>query len=292
MNLSNGAEIKAKLNAVLNAMATEQGSLDEFKRPMGAFIDLVAESTQAEYTETSKLAIAHAADDFRGLLYAMQLFEQVLNRPAPDDLLLRTMEARALIQVFFLDLRSIFDYLMMATLIMFSSNINQNGSKAWKSMLQQMVNKAHTPNFATARAIVLREPSDAISCFDPELVQIWIECGWFDEFNNWRNGITHEGVFVAVRNDEPELFLLETIKGNHLLEESSLPKQLFDEEGALSFRFFSGLLAGLMLNAVNSWAERLRLKANLPVGNRAYTGRGGTVLAENIKIVLSAFSKL
>lgn len=280
MAKSQTQKTKEKLFFALSKyFATNQTSLHELKGVTGPFIDLVAQQTNRNYTKACKKAINHAADDFQSILCAMTICDGLTKKPASDDVRLLALEARAVIQTFFFDVRSIFDYLLAATLVVFRREVQLQTGPFAKKLKRQPTRT----NFAAFRKEIAEHKTEAISCFGPDLVKLWLGCTWFVKFNDWRNGLTHEGFFLAVNDDNRDLFRIETLHGVYPLHRRFLPAKFFGQENAVSFACFSGLYSGLMLHLLNEWSELIRVKSKLPIGKRAYGGRGGTVCERNIK---------
>ncbi len=294
MAKSRDQESKEKLSFVLSKyFSTNQTSLYEIKGLVGPFVDLVAQPTNKLYIKSSRKAITQAAEDFYGILTAMTICESipkaenqaadaVLQTP-PFDPILVTMEVRALIQSFFFEIRSLFDYMLEATLIVFRGEIKKLTGSFGKKLKQQI----RRPNFAAFRHDVKEHKTEAIGCFGKELVRLWLGCKWFVKFNEWRNGLMHGGFFLAVRRDNRDLFRIETLHGVYPLHQRFLPAKMFGIENTVSFAAFSGLYAGLMLHLVNAWSEQLRIRSKLPSGRRGYGGVGGTVCEKNVKLAVN-----
>jgi hypothetical protein len=283
MAKSRTQKTKEKLSFVLSHyFATNQTSLHELKGLTGPFIDLVAQETNRHYTKACKKAINHAADDFQGIMCAMTICDGLTRNEASDDLRLLALEARAVIQTFFFDVRSLFDYLLAATLVVFRREVKLQTGPFAKKLKRQITRT----NFAAFRKEIAEHKAEAISCFGRDLVKLWLGCTWFVKFNDWRNGLTHEGFFLAVNDNDRDLFRIETLHGVYPLQRRFVPAKFFGTEDAVSFSSFSGLYSGLMLQLLNEWSELIRVKGKLPVGKRAYGGRGGTVCERNIKQAL------
>jgi hypothetical protein len=276
---------KQQLSVVLKTyFATNQTNMHEIKGLIGPFADLVAENTNRQYIKASKRAINHVAKDFQGMLYSIAICDRLTQENNSTDPFMSTMTARALMQTFFLDVRSMFDYMLIATLIIFRSEIKKQSGTFAKKLNRQL----ERTNFASFLYDLRSFKTDAIGCFGRKLVNLWLGCKWFSRFNSWRNGLAHEGYFLAVNNDNPDLFRLETMHGVFPLQRRLLPSKMFVPDNSVSFASFSGLYAGLMLYLLNKWSEEIHIKAKLPVSSRAYGGRGGTACEKNIKHALKA----
>lgn len=284
--LADQHDVKQQLTELLRSSFTaHQTSMFELRGFMGPFIDLVGERAGGLYTQEARSAMQHAADDFRSMLYAMMISEELSMNKDTEDPLRTALEARAVTMVFFLDVRSIFDYMLKATLVVFSGAITQEkGVFSTKWLGGQLAR----PNFTNCLNDVKDNDALARATFGSDLVNLWLNCRWYEPFNDLRNGLTHNGYFVGVNQIDVDCFVVETLNGQFPLQALMYPG-LTKSDNSCQFSIFSGIYGGLTVQLLNIWARALLEKCSVARSNRAYGGRGATTFERNIKRALASF---
>lgn len=284
MTLPHQDTVKQQLTELLrSSFATNQTSMFELRGLMGPFVDLVGEPEGGHYTAEARSAIQHAADDFSSMLYAMMISEDLSKNKNTEDPRRTALEARAVTIVFFLDIRSIFDYMLKATLVVFSRAMTQvKGTFSTKWLNGQLAR----PNFTNFLNDVRDNDALARSAFGNDLVDLWLNCLWYEPFNDLRNGLTHNGYFLGVNDTDVDCFIVETLDGQFPLQGLMYPA-LIKSDNSCQFSILSGIYGGLMVYLLNNWASALLTRCTLARANRAYGGRGATTCEKNLKQALA-----
>jgi len=281
----------ADLTSALTNFGMNQDD-DERKAVGGAFVNLIEQPADARYTKTSRKYMYHAADDFRGLLYALHLFKTSLSNVQDDGS--HALASRAHVQLFFSDFRAILDHLLSATLIVFRQEINRSSDCFAKKFLKDLRKKnSHRPSFGSFIKALRKNRINAESGFPPSLVRLWLKSTWLNEVGTLRDGIVHEGYFVAVNNEDARgFFRIETTDRIYPLKRLNLPRSFYGYDGtALEFSLFTGIYCGRLLIFLNSWASEIAKFCRHKPGRRAYSGLGSTALFGNISQALRKLSK-
>jgi hypothetical protein len=258
---------------------------NELRGLVGSFIDLITQKTNSVYIKRCQRATQQAADDFRGLLYAMHIFDGCSSESDKD---LASLKARAQVQLFFSDFRSIFDYMLAATLILFRREIAAQLPGFPTKLRDQIKGQIKRPNFPSFINAIKKYRKEANGLFGQNLVRLWLGCSWFAKFNDYRNDIVHGGFFVSVYKLDMRYFRLETLTGGYPIRRSQLPPKMFGPERSVSFGCFSGFYGALLFHFLNDWARLMQVQANLRKTNKGYIGVGGTVFYRNVQEALKA----
>jgi hypothetical protein len=274
------------IKASADYFAIEQLRVDEKMAMTGPIVDLM-NHIQEPHLASVKSYLYHAVDDLRSIFYAAKIVSSLLLEDDPDDEKLTTYKMRSFIQTFFLDSRSILDYMLQATLQLYSVEINQTT----QSLRKQLGDPEHNGNFAKFLGLLQTHSAELTGVFGASLIETWSACTfWFGPFNSIRNKVTHGGHFLAVRRGNVDLFQIQTVDGNLPLVALALPPYFTvstDGTTAVSFSAFSGLYTGLLLCAINDWSEALLVKIDKPRLNKTYAGHGSTACYDNIRLALT-----
>lgn len=263
---------------------------------VGPFIDLCAATMHKQLKPNATNAIAHAADDFSSLFYLTQLMKKLRYQRKVSDKIMRSYMGRAYIHEFLFDLRSIFDYMLLITLIAFKDTFAGEQPGFAKMCRSKLKDSDHIPNFNSFRTDALKSGAEAESIFGNTLFRLWKNCEWFNDINDWRNGISHGGYLPSVNSEKPDLFKLEKLHseirllGISQLLDAGLPPGIFDKEhsDAASFKAFSGFYLGQLIYLLDAWSAELNQKLSVTSPTKEYyRGRGATASEANIKTALA-----
>jgi hypothetical protein len=258
----------------------------ELKGISGRFVQLIGRVVGPRSRKPCKQELYFAGNDFQGLLYAMVVCDHLANVKGSNDTMRDALNVRAVILTFFADVRSIFDYMFLATLKSYQAKINKNKSAYGNRLRSQM--KPRNAHFSSFLKELQQNEAEARKIFGDNLVDLWMkQCDWFDGFKQWRDDLTHNGHFLAVNPKNVDEFRIETLKKTKPFNQQSLPAKFIGGKNAISFACFSGLYAGLLFSVLNAWAEQLRKRLKLRLVKTHYAGRGGTVCDKNIKKALA-----
>lgn len=142
------------------------------------------------------------------------------------------------VELFFMKVRSIFDYVAMVLCRVSDNKKVPKGDK--RTSFNKLRNWLINPNTG----------SDNAKIWDQELADLVISANWFDEMKNIRDALSHQGGYVLVFPDQKKI--LAQIYMSHK-NQINIPEIMFNEN-VVDFELFAGLHFGYLTAFLENFA--------------------------------------
>jgi hypothetical protein len=242
----NGAEHmtpKEELELEISRFGTSQSAdrQETMRSVSGPFFDLLGMFTLPG-SELGEI-VWSIFDDFQGILAVLSISDVLTALP---DRPFAKYEIKPLIQLYFFEMQSIFDYIAVATCEVFSVDLNGN---IFFSHRKKIINR-------------LEESSVEI---DRHMATLLKTCDLFEQLNEWRNCIAHRGQYVSLKLAGGALwFHLNDIQDVKAKYWQDIPTPFF-EDGSdyVTLQPFVGFYTGRLLHYLHKWSVLIQKKQQL-----------------------------
>lgn len=265
-----------KLRALLdNCFGTPQDTMhhQQMRSLHGPFIDLWGQAVNdINFDREVTNALIQMVDDLQSVCLVSSIIIKVMK---DNDSAFLDFEMRALIELYFFEVQSIFDYIACATFAAYGKKYRssrRNRSKNWK------------PGFAERSQILLTGAESKPMEFLLKGAPI------FTPLNTWRNAIAHRGELIKVTRLAPDIgFYVMNVERRVVSHWEKIPSafRVKPDEPSVWFGAFSGYYAGLLIDYLNDWASILIRKLNLKKGVHGFSGPQIALLERTIQAAVA-----
>lgn len=201
-------------------------------------------------------------DDLRNLLLTVLRFQTVRDSNIEQNLSERFCALD--VQLFVSNMRSIFDYLVAAMVLVVELPSSKN--KNWRRVRQ---------NFGELQKWMAHADSEKFraDAWCQKFAELLRECDWYNELNDLRNGLIHDGFETSVLfplRGNAILFQIFDSSGDAQITRDQWPDEVFgsaDFVRFLDFKFFAAVTFARMVRFLDSFGffymELVRRKTNI-----------------------------
>jgi hypothetical protein len=189
------------------------------------------------------------ADDFQGILSVLSIVKLLTKSPERK---FSKIEVRSILQLFFFEVNSIFDFLLTAACIAFDVPVKE--TYHFSKREQRLISKLGT------------------SDLELRMIALLNNCEIFEPINTWRNYIAHKGRFIDVVEIQGATAFKVIIPGAGEIERwNEIPREVFIQNRFVDINVFIGLYAGRLLHYLNRWSELILERQNIDVTYGGYS---------------------